>query len=137
MVERNGHDMVTEAAVQELCDGLEDRLGDDLHGVVSARRDDGVTHTVQYLRPDIDERYDDEDREALAQELIFSGMEEDYLEEIYHLGERRYTVERFANAALAVVAVDDAVLAIGMEPEGLDHTRIVDDVVGRLTGGDR
>jgi hypothetical protein len=122
------------ADVEGLVAYLQEEHGDDLHGVIGARNDDGVEGTVHYLRPDVEERYEEADLEAMAKELIFGSLESGYLDDIYHLGGHRFSVEYFEYAALLMIALDDDhAIAIGLTAtDELNHTAIARECLARL-----
>lgn len=124
------------AAVEALEAMLHDILGDDFHGLVRCWDDDGLRYEEIFMRDDIREHYTDDDREAMARETVFRVMEEDYLESIYQLGDRRFTLEYFEHAALIILPVGAGEgLVVGLEPgEGFDHTTIALDCLEVLEG---
>lgn len=100
-----------------------DEFGDDLRAVFVVSLDEDTTYDKVFFRDDVDEMYGEREFDRIASEMVYHGTEKPYQENLYEIGELRYTTQRF----------DDAVLIIFPEPNPEHHGTVVsvgEDAVG-------
>lgn len=100
-----------------------DAFGDRLRAVFVVSLDEGTTYDKVFFRDDVDEMYGEREFDRIASEMVYHGTEKPYQEDLYEIGELRYTTQRF----------DDAVLILFPEPDSEHHSTIV-SVAGDTVG---
>jgi len=87
----------------ELVEFLRQEVGDSLRvvdAISTAKGESGYEHV--YIREGVDETYPEDRQEEVLREFVYHALESEYRENLFELGEYRYTLHSFDTGRILV-----------------------------------
>lgn len=107
----------TGALHSDLRDALQTELGEGLRAVAIGRITDRE-YDVLYMREDIDEKYTEEMRQEVFEEVILESIAEDHQKNLFPtLGGLQYTIRVFEGGINLLAWQDEEAIFVGMDHE--------------------
>lgn len=118
----------------ELVEYLKDEIGDALRvvdAISTAEGESGYEHV--YIRDDVDKTYPKNRQEEVLQEFVYHALESNYRENLFELGEYRYTLYSFeAGLILVFFEEDKRATVVSLESDYDDVLSVARDCLSYL-----
>ena len=104
-----------DASGPDLREALRTELGECLRTVAIGRIDERE-YDIVYMRDDIDEKYTDEMREEIFDEVVLESIAEDHQQDLFpSLGDLQYTIRIFDGGINLVAWRGDEAIFVGLD----------------------